>query len=217
MSVKLSRYIFRKVGGVVIPVRDTAKAIGTRAVRILPELAPPKKLSEYFDIKQGLKSADFFLQRKGSDKTVGLIRKGFEAEDIGVKVKNTSEIIPDFAKYGFMNLHNIGFWKNKAKGTLNLKNIRTSEVANSSIEDLFPSMKIQRENYEKSAFATQLAISRKANDLLRAEIKKGAKLVSNSKDTMRLVSGIDRKVNARGAGVRFVRINGRVVPIRIKK
>lgn len=217
MAVKLGRYIFRKIGGVVVPVRNTAKGIGTKAVRVLPELPPPQKAEQYFNIKGNFLDAAFHLQRKGSEKTVGQLRKGFEKYDIGVKSKDPSKIIDNFAKYAFMNLHNQGYWRSRAVGTLSLKNIRVSDVKATSIEEIFPSMKAQREAYEKSAFATRLALSKKPFKALKKEFSKGGKLVNRDKDTMRLVSGADRVVNARAKGIRFIRKNGRIIPIRPKK
>jgi hypothetical protein len=217
MAVKLARIVFRKIGGIVVPVRDTAKIIGQKVIRVLPELAPPQKISEHFDVKQGLKTADFFLQRKGSELTVGMIRKAPNLkEDIGIKVKDTNKIVSNYAKYAFDYLHQKGFWKHKAHGTLALKNLKTSTVAKTSIEDLFPTMKKQREDYEASAHAVKLAISKKNLMKVAAEIKKGSKLVETGvrAGEMRMIRVADRKVNARAKGIVFRRIGGRVVPIR---
>jgi len=220
MSVKFSRVIFRKLGGLVVPMRDTAQGIGQRSVRVLPPLAPAQPISEHFHVKQALKDAEFFLQRKGSEKTVGSVRKIPNLkEDIGIKVKDPNKIVSKYAEYAFDYLHSKGFWVNKARGTLNLKNLPTSTVAKTSIEELFPTMKKQREAYEASAYATQLAISKKTNKRLVEEIKKGGKLVDQGArpGEMRFVSGIDRKVNARGKGIRFIKKNGRIIPIRTKE
>jgi len=218
MAVKLGRVIFRKVGGVFVPMRNTAKGIGTRSVRVLPKLPAPRPASDYFNIKGGFLNAPFHLQRKGSEKTVGRIRSGFEKYDIGVKSKDPSKIVDNFAKYSFMNLHSQGYWKNKAYGTLRLKNIRVADVKATSIEDIFTSMRLKRQEYEKAAHGIELAFSKKAHKKITEAFRKGGKLkVNTGGETARLVSGVDRKINARAKGVRFIKKNGRIIPIRPKR
>jgi len=217
LSVKLGRIIFRKVGGVFIPIRNTAKSIGARSARVLPELPKPQSIADYFHVKNK-KILDFSIQRRGSEETIGRVRKGLEKYDIGIGVKDKSKIVSNYAKYAFMNLHRQGFWRTRVLGSTRLKHLRTSEVAKTSIEELFPTMKAQRADYESKAYGTALALSKKAYKSMGEAFKRGAKLkVNQDGQTARLVSGIDRAVNARAKGIRFIRRNGRIIPIRVKK
>ena len=170
MSVSLKRYIFRRIGGKIIPIRIGASQLP----KALIQIPPPQKLQDHFEIGRKIKDAAIFLQRKGSELTVGAVRKLMEHEDIAIKVKDATKIDSTFAKYAFQNLHNMGFWRNKAHGTLPLKNLRISAVKSTSIEDLFPMMKNQRKQVEEALKKMPSGTSRKALIKLNAlnKIKK---------------------------------------------
>lgn len=74
--------------------------------------------------------ADFWLKRKGSEKTVGKPTKDFNKEDIGVKLRDEykDRINPNYLYYYFQFLHQSGFFIPHAHGTLNLKNIRLDDI-----------------------------------------------------------------------------------------
>ena len=74
--------------------------------------------------------ADFWLVRKGSDKTVGKPVKEFDPSRIGVKVVRTDVIDPNYLYYAMMNLHNQGQFARLANGTTNLVNITVNDIAN---------------------------------------------------------------------------------------
>jgi pyrimidine deaminase RibD-like protein len=76
--------------------------------------------------------ADFWLIRKGSDKTVGTPVKEFEPSRIGVKIVRTDVLDPNYLYYAMMHLHNQGYFARLAVGTLKLVNIKVSDVANIS-------------------------------------------------------------------------------------
>lgn len=77
-----------------------------------------------------MQDADFWLVRKGSDKTVGKPVKEFDPSRIGIKVVKTDIIDPNYLYYAMMNLHNQGHFARIANGTTNLVNITVNDIAN---------------------------------------------------------------------------------------
>ena len=88
-------------------------------------------LGDLCEFKINFPEADFWLVRKGSDKTVGMPVKEFDSERIGVKVIQTDVLDPQYLYYVFMHLQQSGKFIPLAHGTLRLKNIsiRYSEFA----------------------------------------------------------------------------------------
>lgn len=81
-----------------------------------------------FTAKTNDPNADFWIQRKGGEDTVGTPHKDFRPESIGITV-DSEQLVPDYAYYIFQHVQqNLGFWKQRAKGTLNLKNITLRDV-----------------------------------------------------------------------------------------
>ena len=73
-------------------------------------------------------NADFWIQRKGGEETVGTPHKDFRPESIGITV-DSEQFDPTYLYYLFQHVQqNLGFWKQRAKGTLNLKNITLRDV-----------------------------------------------------------------------------------------
>jgi hypothetical protein len=70
--------------------------------------------------KTNFPEADFWLQRKGSEQSVGKPSKEFYEENIGVKVKEEY--------YYFQFLHTQGVFAPISHGTLGLKNITISDI-----------------------------------------------------------------------------------------
>ena len=89
-------------------------------------------LKDVCKIKTNFKEANFWLQRKGSERTVGQPTKEFFSENIGIQVLDPM-ILPDFLYYYMQYLFSTGYWQRLSYGTLNLKNIRTEDVANLEI------------------------------------------------------------------------------------
>lgn len=87
------------------------------------------KLSDVAEIKTNFPNADFWIKRKGSLNEVGKPTKDFDEEKIGIKV-TSDKVDPNYLFYVFVHLHNSGFFKKEAFGTLNLMHIKTSAVKN---------------------------------------------------------------------------------------
>lgn len=80
--------------------------------------------------KTNFPEADFWLQRKGSEKTVGSPTKEFYEENIGVQVKEEykDKVDAGYLYYYFQFLHMKGFFAPISHGTLSLKNITISDI-----------------------------------------------------------------------------------------
>lgn len=88
------------------------------------------RLKDLAKIATNMPDADFWLVRKGSDKTVGKPVKEFDPSRIGIKVVKTDVIDPNYLYYAMMNLHNQGMFARLANGTTNLVNITVNDIAN---------------------------------------------------------------------------------------
>lgn len=81
-----------------------------------------------FTAKTNDENADFWITRKGGEKTVGTPHKDFRKESIGITV-DKNQLDPAYAFYLFQHVKdNLKFWEPRAKGTLNLKNITLRDV-----------------------------------------------------------------------------------------
>jgi hypothetical protein len=80
--------------------------------------------------KTNFPEADFWLQRKGSEKTVGSPTKEFHEENIGVKVKEEyqDKVDSGYLYYYFQFLHQQGVFAPISHGTLALKNVTISDI-----------------------------------------------------------------------------------------
>ena len=80
--------------------------------------------------KTNFPEADFWLQRKGSEKTVGSPTKEFYEENIGVKVKEEyqDKVDPSYLFYYFQFLHMRGVFAPMAHGTLGLKKVTIPDI-----------------------------------------------------------------------------------------
>ena len=92
------------------------------------------KLESYTEIRTNFESADFWLQRKGNDGTIGRPTRDFNKENIGIKVTQTDKILPDFLYYMMEYIFNSGYWRQFATGTLDLENLRLEDVKNLELE-----------------------------------------------------------------------------------
>ena len=88
------------------------------------------RLKNLCTVKVNFPDADFWLQRKGSLKTVGTPLKEFYSENIGIKVVKTDVLDPKYLYYVMQHIKNTGYWEPRANGSLNLVSIRTEDVAN---------------------------------------------------------------------------------------
>ena len=92
------------------------------------------KLESYAEIRTNFESADFWLQRKGNDGTIGRPTRDFNKENIGIKVTQTDKILPDFLYYMMEYIFNSGYWRQFTTGTLDLENLRVEDVKNLELE-----------------------------------------------------------------------------------
>jgi hypothetical protein len=88
------------------------------------------RLKDIAKIATNMQDADFWLVRKGSDKTVGKPVKEFDPSRIGIKVVKTDVLDPNYLYYAMMNLHNQGHFARISNGTTNLVNITVNDIAN---------------------------------------------------------------------------------------
>ena len=88
------------------------------------------RLKDLATVKTNFPGADFWLIRKGSEKTVGSVTKTYSPEYIGIRVDRTDVLLPNYLYYALMHIHGTGYWKPLAHGTLRLQNIRTEDVKN---------------------------------------------------------------------------------------
>jgi hypothetical protein len=88
------------------------------------------KIGDVCIFKTKFENADFWLQRKGSEKSVGTPLKEYQEENIGVKVMEEyrDRIDPNYLYYYFMMLHQKGVFAPISHGTLALKNITISDI-----------------------------------------------------------------------------------------
>jgi len=93
-------------------------------------------LGQVANVGTGMEDADFWIQRKGSESTVGrVIRKpeggpNFTKEYIGVKVRPewAARILPQYLSYLMEHLWTQGVWRKYARGSTKLMSIRTEDV-----------------------------------------------------------------------------------------
>jgi hypothetical protein len=93
------------------------------------------KLKYVTEIHTNFESADFWLQRKGGDGTLGKPVKEFTKENIGVKVTRHEKVVPEFLFYLMEYVFNTGYWRKYAIGSTNLKNLRVEDVKNLELND----------------------------------------------------------------------------------
>ncbi|MCF5551121.1 hypothetical protein ALQ54_200117 [Pseudomonas syringae] len=86
------------------------------------------RLSDVATIRTNFPEAHFWLIRRGSADRCGAPGRVFNPEHIGVLVNRTDIVLPDYLFYALMHVHQQGYWERLATGTLNLVNIRVSDV-----------------------------------------------------------------------------------------
>lgn len=87
-------------------------------------------LGDICTFKVKFEDADFWLQRKGSETSVGKPLKEYNPENIGVKVKDEymDKVDSNYLYYYFQFLHGKGVFAPLSTGTLKLKNITISDI-----------------------------------------------------------------------------------------
>lgn len=102
-------------------------------IRELLTEATSTRLKNLCTVKTNFPDADFWLQRNGSESTVGTPTKTFSPDNIGIKVTATDVLDPTYLYYMMMHIHNTGYWEARATGALRLVHIKASDVANMSV------------------------------------------------------------------------------------
>lgn len=90
----------------------------------------PTRLKDLCTVKTNFPDADFWLQRNGSETTVGTPVKTFSPDNIGIKVTATEVLDPKYLYYMMIHIQNTGYWKARATGALRLVHIKANDVAN---------------------------------------------------------------------------------------
>lgn len=72
--------------------------------------------------------ADFWLIRQGDINEIGKPTKEYNEDYIGVKVRRTDLVLPDYLYYVFMYLNSQKLLTKLAVGATNLKSIRISDI-----------------------------------------------------------------------------------------
>ncbi|EPU1003628.1 hypothetical protein ACVUJ8_004816 [Escherichia coli] len=80
--------------------------------------------------------ADFWVVRRGSLKSVGEPTYTFNPEHIGIKVFRPDIVLPGYLYYCLMHIHSSGKWESLATGTLELVNIRVSDIKHIALKPL---------------------------------------------------------------------------------
>ncbi len=86
------------------------------------------RLGDLFAFRYGDRNADFWVQRNGSERTVGKPTRTFQADWIGVTVRPNSGLDGGFAYYLWEYLWSQGLFALHCTGTLNLKHISTAAL-----------------------------------------------------------------------------------------
>lgn len=86
------------------------------------------KLGDVTTTKVDFPKAHFWIIRRGSAERVGEPVRVFNPEHIGIRVDRTDILLPDYLFYALLAIHQSGAWQQIATGTLNLVNIRVSDV-----------------------------------------------------------------------------------------
>jgi hypothetical protein len=86
------------------------------------------KLGDLCEVKINFPDADFWIQRRGTPENVGRVKTEFNKEDIGIKVKDPTVLLPRFLQYAMMNIYNKGYYRDKMQGMTALQHIRSSDI-----------------------------------------------------------------------------------------
>lgn len=73
-------------------------------------------------------SADFWIVRRGGISKVGQPTYEFNPEHIGIKILRSDIVLPKYLYYCLVHIHSIKHWEKIATGTLELVNIKTSDI-----------------------------------------------------------------------------------------
>jgi hypothetical protein len=97
-------------------------------MHFLSLLESAHRLGDLCDIAIGMEDADFWLHRRHDIDHVGEPTKEYAPEHIGIRVKRTDILLPDYLFYAMQYLQMRGYWKQHSYGMLKLVNIRVEDV-----------------------------------------------------------------------------------------
>lgn len=80
----------------------------------------------YWEVRNNFPEADFWMVNKGSAETLGTITKEFEPHLTGIKCPPM--IVPQFGYYLCEYIKQQGVWAAHAKGSINLKHLRITDI-----------------------------------------------------------------------------------------
>ena len=148
------------------------------------------KMKHLCTVKTNFEDADFWLQRKGSEDTVGTPLTSFSPENIGIKVNRTDIIDSKYLYYMLMHIKNTGYWKQRANGTLKLVHISLADVANIPFGSASHEESYVNEDWQKTNKKDKTdGMSKKAVNAYRKE-HPGSKLkTAVTKDPSKLKKG----------------------------
>jgi len=106
------------------------------------------RLQKYAEVGTNVKNPDFYIQRRGSEETVGRVRKKGEQVKGDIGVKSKGKMLPLIAKYNMDYVQGTGYYRPRAIGTLRLKNIRVEDVKKAPVGQGVV-REIERENYKE--------------------------------------------------------------------
>lgn len=88
------------------------------------------KIKHFALVKTNMKDADFWIVRKGSLRTVGMVSRLFNPENIGIKIQKCVAVNSTFLYYWVETQYNNGYFRMCCRGTLSLVHITISDVEN---------------------------------------------------------------------------------------
>jgi predicted nucleotidyltransferase len=92
------------------------------------DLLNESKLGLFINAKTNFPDADFWIIRRGSEEKVGKPVKEYNPEHIGIKVTAIDKLDPKYLYYLMEYVYSKGYYKPLVHGTLNLKNIKISDI-----------------------------------------------------------------------------------------
>ena len=91
------------------------------------------RLGELIHIKTHDPDADFWVVRKGSLEQVGRPTRTYNPEYFGITVTDRDKLLPDYLFYMLTHMANIGYFRERATGSIRLVNIRKPDITSIAV------------------------------------------------------------------------------------
>lgn len=88
----------------------------------------PRSLKDLVRVKLDDKNADFWIERRGSRRTVGKPSHEYGPHRFGVTVTARDALLPEYLFYMLEHIWNQGYFEACATGSTNLVNIRARDI-----------------------------------------------------------------------------------------